>query len=219
VTRLYNAVDLARFSPTGDVADLDALAGLPPASRESLRVGLLATFARWKGHETFLRALASMPSDVSVRGYVIGGPVYQTDGSQYTIDELRASAARLGLGDRVGFTGFVERADTALRALDLVVHASTSPEPFGLVIAEAMACGRAVIVSAAAGAVELVTPDVDALTYTPGDADGLSRAIAMLARDAAKRAALGRAARRTAEHRFDRTRLATELMNIYEAVS
>ena len=33
----------------------------------------------------------------------------------------------------------------AYRALDVVVHASTRPEPFGLVIAEAMACGRALV--------------------------------------------------------------------------
>ncbi len=58
-----------------------------------------------------------------------------------------------------------------MRALDIVVHASTRPEPFGLVIAEAMACGRAVITSAAGGAAEIVESEVDALTHTPGDVE------------------------------------------------
>ena len=66
--------------------------------------------------------------------------------------------------------GFVERPAAALRSLDVVVHASTQPEPFGLVIAEGMACGRAVIVSRAGGAVELVEEGVTALTHAPGDA-------------------------------------------------
>ena len=60
---------------------------------------------------------------------------------------------RSGLESRVGFTGFVQDSATAMRALDIVVHASTDPEPFGLVIAEAMACGKPVVASRAGGAV------------------------------------------------------------------
>jgi len=216
VTRIYNAVDLARFSPHGDALDLDRLAGLAPAPAATVRVGLLATFARWKGHETFLRAMASLPADFPIRAYVIGGPVYQTEGSQCAIDELRALADRLRVSDRVGFTGLVARADAALRALDVAVHASTSPEPFGLVIAEAMACGRAVVVSAAGGATELVTPGVDALVHAPGSAAELAEAIRALANDPERRASFGHAARETALRRFDRARLATELAPVYE---
>ena len=85
--------------------------------------------------------------------------MYDTAGSQHTMEELQALADGLGLGGRVGFTGFLPPAP-AMRALDVVVHASTRPEPFGLVIAEAMACGRAVITSAAGGAAELVDAGV-----------------------------------------------------------
>ncbi len=219
ITRIYNGVDLSRFSPVGASLDLDGLAGLPRARAGTVRVGLLATFALWKGHETFLRAVAAVPDDVPVRAYVIGGAVYQTDGSQYRIDQLRALADRIGVADRVAFTGPVDRADAALRSLDIVVHASTSPEPFGLVIAEAMACGRAVVVSGAGGAAELVTPDVDAVTHSPGDAASLAAAIRSLAANAGRRAALGRAARLTAERRFDRARLAAELVPVYQRVA
>jgi len=217
VTRMYNGVDLARFSPSGERLDLDALSALPPAPAGTVRVGLVGTFARWKGHETFLRAVASLPDGTPVRAYIVGGPVYQTDASQWSLDELRGLASQLGVLDRVGFTGFVDRVDSALRALDVAVHASTSPEPFGLVIAEAMACGRAVIVSAAGGAAELVTPGLDALTHAPRDVGALGRAIAALAHDAARRIALGDAARLTAERRFDRARLGAELIKVYEA--
>jgi glycosyltransferase involved in cell wall biosynthesis len=215
VTRVYNGLDLARFSPDGDRLDLDALANVAAPPAGTLRVGLLATFARWKGHDTFLRAIAALPRDLPLRAYVIGGPVYQTDRSQHTIAELRATAAALAIADRVVFTGVVERADAALRALDVAVHASTAPEPFGLAIAEAMACGRAVVASAAGGAAELVTPGVDALAHAPGDIAGLADAIRSLAGDTTLRVTLGRAARTTAAARFDRARLAQELLPIY----
>jgi len=149
---------------------------------------------------------------------VIGEPLYTTAGSQYDLAELERLAVALGVRERVGFTGFL-RAAPAMRALDVVVHASTRPEPFGLVIAEAMACGRAVITSASGGSAELVSPDVDALTHTPGDAAGLSRQIARLAADPDLRRRLGDAARRAARSKFDPDRLARELAVVYERVA
>src|SRR6202035_1639933 len=105
--------------------------------------------------------------------YVVGGALYQTNGSQFAIDDLRRYAADRGIGEMVGFTGFVAKPEEALRALDIVVHASTEPEPFGLIIAEAMACGRAVIASDAGGAREIFTAGVDALSHAPGNAGDL----------------------------------------------
>lgn len=214
---IWNAVDLNHFSPIGLKLDLDDLSGLPGADDGVVRVGLVATFARWKGHRTFLEALAMLPPSLSVRGYVVGGPVYETERSQVTFDELRAEAATRGLGSRIGFTGFVPDSAPAIRALDIVVHASTDPEPFGLVIAEAMACGTAVVASESGGAAELVTSGIDALVHAPGDARGLARRIEELASDPALRRRLGHAARATAEHCFARRRLASEFVAVYQA--
>jgi len=204
--------------PSGPALDLDALAGLPPAAPGTVRVGLMATFARWKGHLTFLDALSRLPGDLPVRGYVIGGPVYQTAGSQVTLEELRDACTRLGLDGRVGFAGFQSDRGAALRALDITVHASTSPEPFGLVIAEAMSTGRAIITSATGGAAELVRAGVDALTAAPGDAGELARALEQLVRDHHLRDTLGHSARQAALARFSLARFAGEIAAVYGRV-
>jgi glycosyltransferase involved in cell wall biosynthesis len=219
IVTVRNAVDLDRFSTMAEPADLDAMAGLPEADAGTVRVGLVATLARWKGHVTFLEAMARLPNDLPIRGYIVGDAVYHTDGSQCSLDELRQIAASLGVADRVGFAGFAAHPEAVFRALDIVVHASTAPEPFGLVIAEAMACGRAVIISNAGGAAEIVTPGMDALTHEPGDAAGLATEIAKLAADRELRLRLGRAGRATAERSFDRARLASELIPIYRTVA
>ena len=216
---VWNAVDLDRFSPSGPRLDLDALAGLPPAGDDVLRVGLVATFARWKGHETFLNALGLLPTSLRVRGYVVGGPIYETSGGQVALRDLQSCAEALGLGARVGFTGFVEDASAAMRALDVVVHASTDPEPFGLVIAEAMACGKAVVASGAGGAIELTESGTNALTHDPGDARALAHRIETLAADAGLRHRLGSAGRATAEQCFTRARMALELTPIYQELA
>jgi glycosyltransferase involved in cell wall biosynthesis len=216
VQAVANGIDLERFTESGARADLDALAGLPPAPPGTVRVGLLGTFARWKGHITFLEALARLPSLATLRGYVVGAPLYRTQGSQTSLDRLRERADRLGLSGRVGFTGLVGRPEDAIRSLDVVVHASVEPEPFGLVIAEAMACGRAVIASDAGGATELYTPGVDALGHRAGDSADLAACLGKLVRDAELRRRLGAAARGTAHRRFDRRRMASEVLDIYE---
>jgi glycosyltransferase involved in cell wall biosynthesis len=219
ITTVYNAVNLDQFKPEGNVAPLDELSGLPPAPPGTIRVGLVATFARWKGHEVFLRALAALPAALSVRGYIIGAPVYQTRGSQYSMLELRALVSQLGLAGRVGFTGFVDDVSAAMRALDIVVHASTQPEPFGLSIIEAMAVGRSVIASRAGGAAEIVEASDAPIFHRPGDSADLANRIEQLAGDSAKRQCLGRAGRAAAERLFARPRLAQELIPIYERVA
>jgi len=215
---VYNAVDLQRFSPHGPALNLDALSGLAPADG-ILRVGLVATFAHWKGHHTFLKALSLLPPDAPVRGYIIGGPIYQTAGSQLSLEGLRSEVRRFGLANSVGFTGFVDDTAAAMRALDIVVHASTSPEPFGMVIVEAMACGKAVIASQGGGATEIFTDGVDAIGHCPADALDLSNALKRLLSDSGLRLRLGSAGRRTAESQFDRPRLAREVSQLYRESS
>ncbi|MBE7157045.1 MAG: glycosyltransferase [Rhodospirillales bacterium] len=214
VETIYNAVDLDVFKPDGPVFDLDQAAGLCPAATGTIRVGLVATFAFWKGHEVFLRAAAR--TEENVRFYVIGGPVYATAGSQRTLAELRHLAETLGICHRVGFTGFVGEAAAAMRALDVVVHASTEPEPFGLIIVQAMACERAVIVSAAGGALELVRPGVDALVHSPGNVTELANAIGKLASDTALRRRLGVAGRLHVNEQFTRRQMAARIVPRYD---
>ena len=134
------------------------------------------------------------------------------------MDEIRALARECGLADHVGFTGFVERPAAVLRSLDVVVHASTQPEPFGLVIAEGMACGRAVIVSRAGGAVELVEDGVTALTHAPGDVDGLAAAIESCASNPELRRQLGSRARQAAVRLFDPRVFAQAFVDLYRHV-
>ena len=212
---IYNAVNLDRFHPAGPVLDLDACGGAQPAPAGTIRIGLMATFGLWKGHETFLAAVARLPPELSIRAYIIGGPQYQTTASEQTYESLQQTAASLGIEDRVVFTGPVMDSAAALRALDVVVHASTEPEPFGMVIAEAMACGRAVVVSMAGGAAELIRERIDGLGHAPGDAAQLARCLEELVRDGGHRGRIGRAARESAEQRFDHTRLAGQLAAVY----
>ena len=183
------------------------------APHEGVKIGLVATFARWKGHDVFLRSLALLPTELPWRGFIVGGEVYRRAGSQWTERELRALANQLGIESRVEFNGFLLDPAPFVGTLDVVVHASTEPEPFGLAIAEAMAEGRAVATSSES----IVTDGVDGFVHRRGDAAGLALALERLVRDPELRTRLGAAARQTAEERFQPERMAQEFIALYEA--
>lgn len=210
---LHNAIDIDHFSPAvPESSALDRQSGI-------LRIGLVATFARWKGHDLFLRAAAQLLREHShppVRFYIVGSPIYLTAGSQFTAAELKSLAAELGISEHVCFVEFQPDPAGLYRSLDIVVHASTRPEPFGMTIVEAMACGRAVVVSRAGGAEELFTHDHDALAVSPNNATSLASAMRRLIESESLRRRLGTAARATAVSRFNRDRLGPAVLSIYD---
>ena len=219
IRSIYNAVDTERFTSEGSLVDLDARANLPRCPDDFVKVGLIATFAHWKGHFTFLRAISLLPNEIRMRGYLIGGPIYQTESSQVNLTELQQEARRLGIEDKIGFTGFIENPAEAMRALDIVVHASSSPEPFGMVIIEAMACGKAVIASNAGGASEIIQDEVTALAHPMGDAQALSHQISRLVQNPALRARLGANGSQMAMEQFHPANMAKQFAHVYEQLA
>jgi len=218
VVTLLNAIDTSHFAP-GVVTplDLDQAAGLSPAPNPVTRVGLVATYAWWKGHEVFLRA-ASHLSGLPIRFYIIGGALYSTAGSQRTLAELRALISELGLTRTTGLVPFQSDPRSAYLALDVVVHASTAPEPFGRTIAEAMSCGRAVIASAAGGAGEQIADGRTGLLVPPNDPEALAQRIGSLHESPERRASLGSAARASAVSLLDSSRLGPATLAWYHEI-
>lgn len=219
---VYDAIDTDAFSPgIGDGGELDRAAGFDEATGPVVRVGLIATYARWKGQDVFLDAIAAIPAMTegpTIRYFIVGGPIYETRGSQFSETELRERAERLGVSARVGFVPFRNEIVDVFRALDIVVHASTQPEPFGRTIAEAMACARAVVMTDATGAGEL-TDASSAMQVPPGDAVALARAMRLLVEDAALRTHMGQRGRDVAVERFSRERLGDAIMHVLLDVS
>jgi glycosyltransferase involved in cell wall biosynthesis len=185
-----------------------------------VRVGLVATYARWKGQDVFLEAVRMLKAAGGlplVHFYIVGGAIYETAASQYREDELRQLAAQLGVADRVRFVPFQEHVDEVFRALDIVVHASSRREPFGRTIAEAMATGKAVVASRESGAAELFIDGEDAMATPARDACALAEAIRRLVVEPHRRERAGLAARATALQRFSRPRLARQLFEAYRS--
>jgi glycosyltransferase involved in cell wall biosynthesis len=215
---VLNGVRTEHFAP-GRVspADLDTLAQLPRAPNKTVRVGLVGTYALWKGHHLFLDAVSKVTVP-NVRFYIVGGPVYSTLGSQLSEGELRERIAQLGLEARCGLIGFQRSIAAIYAGLDIVVHASTRPEPFGRTIAEAMASGRAVIAAGVGGALEQINDRENGLLFPPGDPGALGEKVALLATDNELRHKLQGAALVRARSHLDAARLGPTVAGLYETL-
>jgi len=206
VVTVLNAVRTSTFEGSHVVpVDLDALAGLPP-SPSTTRVGLVATLASWKGHDLFLEAVSGLAAHAA-RFYLVGGGLYSTTGSQRTLEELRARIHSLGLAGRVGVIPFQRNIAGVYAALDVVVHASTKPEPFGRVVAEAMSAGRAVVAVASGGVLEQIEDERTGFLFPLGDALALRERLDQLLRSSPLRARIAGAAITHARRHLDASRL------------
>ena len=83
-----------------------------------------------------------------------------------------------------------------------MIHCSTSPEPFGRVIVEAMLAGRPVVAAKAGGALEILKDHETGLLVESGNPQALARAIRTLLGDPELAATLGESAKRDAQERF-----------------
>jgi SAM-dependent methyltransferase len=144
-----------------------------PDRRWEWRLLYVGRLHAWKGVDTLLRALPSLPPQATLALYGRGG---RAEG-----ERLMALADSLGVSDRVTF-GSLDRDELVAKYLgaDVVVFPSEWPEPFGLVPLEAMACGTPVVATAVGGSGEYLRDGYNAVLYPAGDPAALAAAVRRL---------------------------------------
>ena len=205
-------VDVDAFRPAATVPPL------PPDTPE-LVVGFLSLLDAhhgYKGLDVLLRAAAELRREGRTIRLKIGG-------AGEARDDYRRLATELGLGDTADFPGFIPGPE--LPAFYASCHAFALPstdgrrEGFGLVLLEAMACGRPVVTTPVVG----VAGDLEAhgagLLVPPGDAAALAAALRKLDADRSALPAMGRNARRLVEERYTWDRVAGDYEALFRSLA
>jgi glycosyltransferase involved in cell wall biosynthesis len=151
-----------------------------PTEQAPAVVGMLGRLAPWKGQDVFIDAFALAFRGTDVRGRLIGEALFGED--EFAL-ELHARASDRGVADQLEFRGFREDIWAELHELDVLVHCSVRPEPFGQVVLEGLAAGVPVVAARAGGPAEVITNDVNGILTTPGDAEELARQLRRLVDD------------------------------------
>jgi glycosyltransferase involved in cell wall biosynthesis len=191
--------DLVEVVPNGvsvapDTRARDAIRkelGLPDAPL----AGVFSRLAPWKGQHVLLQAIAKLPG---VHGVIVGDALF---GESDYAARLRALAAELGITGRVHFLGHRNDVPKLMHAVDVMVHPSVDPEPFGRTLVEAMLAGVPVIATDTGAASDILEHGKAGTLVRPDDADAIAAAIARaLADPTALRSQLDYAAARATTH-------------------
>ncbi|MFY9989140.1 MAG: glycosyltransferase [Chthoniobacterales bacterium] len=167
-------------------------------SRDKSAVGMFGRITRWKGQDVLIRALAQLP-DVKV---VFVGAALFTDEDRKYQQELVVLAQELGVSNRVQFAGFQRNVLPYLKAVDLVVHCSISPEPFGRVIVEALLAGKPVIATRGGAPAEIIEDGVTGVLVKPNEPAELATAIQGLLADPLRASQMGAKGQETVGRRY-----------------
>lgn len=212
-TYIYDGIELDKLDLHADGAAFRRHHGI---AEKAFVVGLVGLLIPWKGQRLFLEAalqlLPQMPDAVFA---IVGGT---PDECAYFEAELRLRSAQPDLQGRVVFTGHVSGMASVYNGLDIVLSASTSPEPLGTVVIEAMTMARPLIAPNHGGAVEMVEHDKTGLLFKAGDAPDLAESILRVYRDPGLGRRLGQAARAHALAVFAVTEHVRQVQGVYEQV-
>ena len=160
-------------------------------------VSIFGRITEWKGQHVLLDALARVPD---AQGLIVGGALF---GHGEWEQRLRARAAALGIADRVRFAGFRDDVPALMAGSDVIVHASTAPEPFGRVIVEAMLTGRPVIATQGGAIGSIIDHGRTGLMVPPSNPHALAAAIQLLLSSPQQAAEMANEGRTDVAARFD----------------
>jgi glycosyltransferase involved in cell wall biosynthesis len=214
IVTVYDPVDWPLLQATAPARDrIRSECSIPG---NAVAVGIFGRVIPWKGQREFVSAaFLAMAENPDIHAIIVGD---QSDGDPSYFASIRRDIAASGLESRFRLVGYRSNVEEFYAAMDIVVHASITPEPFGMVVPEAMAAGRAVIAARAGGPCEVVTDGVDGLLVEPGDVPALAWAIASLSGDRDRRHAMGAAGRAKAAAQFSIDASAARVRDVYESI-
>jgi glycosyltransferase involved in cell wall biosynthesis/O-antigen/teichoic acid export membrane protein len=210
---IHNGLDPAAMRVTRDANGLRAELGVSPAVR---LIGLVGNIKPWKGQELVIHAMDQLRDEFpDVVCLLIGDTADDATDYRREIEQLIDSR---GLNNRVLITGFRSDVANYVNLLDIQVHASVSPEPFGRVLLEGMALYKPLVASNAGGVPEIVVDGTTGLLFEPKNADALADCLRQLLRDPARARMLGKAGRRRLETDFSVTSNVTRTQELYSTL-
>ena len=211
--RVYISVDQRRFSPAvRGAGDIRAELGLASDARLLAEV---AQITPWKGQDTAIRALPAIRERCDAHLLIVGEIAFSSQRYDNVgfMRALRSLVGELGLEDAVHFLGHRDDVPELIADIDLLLLPSWD-EPFGLVVAEAMAVGTAVAVTERGGVREYVEDGVNGRLLPPHAPDAWAAAAVELLADRDALARMGEANIATAA-RFNDERYCREMLAVY----
>ncbi len=196
---LYDTIDIEGFK-AGMSQDADAIRqelGIDPGRP---LIGIVGNIQEWKGQMTVIDAVSRLkPKYPDIACLLVGDFSNEREAfNSQILEKIKSS----NLEENVIITGFRNDIADIQRSLDIFIHASIHPEPYGLVVLEAMLMGTAVIASNEGGPAEMIIDSETGFLVRPGDPEILADRIDMLLSDQQLRERIAKAGQKRFNDHF-----------------
>jgi glycosyltransferase involved in cell wall biosynthesis len=168
---IYDGIDPALFEGPFERADIKKELKIPIDSKV---IGIIGNVRHWKGQKYFIEAFEILSRKYpDLYGLIVGG---WSEVDQEYLKSLRQAVENAGLVERIRFLGYRRDPPALLSILDVFVHASIQPEPFGMVLLEAMAAKVPIIATRFGGPIEILAAGKCGALVPPEDGRAIAEA-------------------------------------------
>lgn len=147
------------------------------------------------------------------KAFIVGD---SSDGDRDYYNSMITLVRDFGLDDKIVFTGFREDMPALMNMMEVVVHASIQPEPFGMVLIEGMAMGKPIVATKAGGPLDIVDNGESGFLADIGDYVEMGKKITVLLKNPALSKNMGNKAKEKVMNYFCKEKHARAVEDIYE---
>ena len=207
---VYDAIDLQDFDDTVSIGHLRQEFSL---NDEEQLFGIFGRIVGWKGTVEFVHAAALViRSTANTKAFIVGDC---SDGDADYLKVVKELIAGYGLEEKIILTGYRTDVPALMQLMDVVVHASITPEPFGMVLIEAMAMKKPVVATRMGGPLDIMLDGRTGFLVAPGNTKEMADAIERLLADKELASEMGRNGKKRVIDMFTKERYARQVEDVY----
>lgn len=185
-------------------------------SNDQVRIGIIGRLSPWKGQHIFLKAAAEVHKAFPNAVFqIVGSALF---GEKDYEEELHQITHSLNLEQCVQFLGFRENILDVIECMDIIVHASTTGEPFGQVVVEGMASQKPVIATKGGGVLEIIEDGQSGVLVPMNDENSMAEALKELLRNPERARMLGINGQKRVQEKFLIEHTARNVERVYETI-
>ena len=211
---IHNGLDPREMTVTRPVSEIRAELGISHSQRI---VGIVGNIKRWKGQELVVRAMQRVLTGNPDVVCLLIGDTSRDDLPFRT--HLESLIDELGLRSHVIITGYRKDVANYINALDVQIHASIDPEPFGRVLLEGMALGKPMVASGGGAVPEIVVNGGTGLLFEAGNSEALADCLSSLLSNSARAARMGQSARQRLARDFSIGHHVRVVQELYDRIA
>jgi glycosyltransferase involved in cell wall biosynthesis len=207
---IYDAIDLQDFD---DTISNDHLKQEFCVNDTERLFGIFGRIVDWKGIIEFVHAAAVViQATPNTKAFIVGGC---SDGDSNYLKVVKELIAEYDLEKKIILTGYRTDVPDLMQLMDVIVHASITPEPFGMVLIEAMAMSKPVVATKMGGPLDIMLDGQTGFLVAPGDTAQMADAIERLFADNALASDMGKNGKKRVIDMFTKERYAQQVEEVY----